>query len=330
MNNLEEKNEKMIRNPHFDDDRVVWKDEYSCVYDSVLDSYSEQFDHQWELLLNGNPEFAVHASNIDDKRISDRVYGITGKHPDGKPWYPDEMDPEFDSFIPEDAYRNKECADFGCGPGRWTKTMMKMGAKSVLSVDASEHAIKSVSRFNPNVLRSNIFDIPEKHPKLKSSFDAAICWGVIMCTHDPKRAFDIVASTIRPEGSLYIMVYAPSGLHGQQWLVDMRKRFHRELKGYEERMRFCEKLADRRWNNDLSLKRNILFKIEELLGRPKPKVIGYWDAMMPFYNWVIDRETIKAWYSRNGFASCIFLNDTGKNWTGLKKWVAYHVYGVKS
>ena len=40
-----------VINPHFDEDRVVWKDEYSGLYHPV--DYGAQFDDQWRLFLEG-------------------------------------------------------------------------------------------------------------------------------------------------------------------------------------------------------------------------------------------------------------------------------------
>ena len=39
-----------MRNPHVDDNIVVWEDAYSGNYGPV--NYEVQFDYQWELFLN--------------------------------------------------------------------------------------------------------------------------------------------------------------------------------------------------------------------------------------------------------------------------------------
>ena len=38
-----------IINPHFDHNRIVWRDEYSGLYQPV--EYDKQFDEQWRLFL---------------------------------------------------------------------------------------------------------------------------------------------------------------------------------------------------------------------------------------------------------------------------------------
>ena len=46
------------RNPHFDDDRVVWSDAYSGAYEPV--AYDQQFDDQWRLFLERQTGFCDH------------------------------------------------------------------------------------------------------------------------------------------------------------------------------------------------------------------------------------------------------------------------------
>jgi 2-polyprenyl-3-methyl-5-hydroxy-6-metoxy-1,4-benzoquinol methylase len=92
----------------------------------------------------------------------------------------------------------RDCIDVGCGMGRWTRVMQALGARSVLSVDLSDSALVSVSRFNPKVLRADIMTIPEQHPELVGQFDFANFWGVGMLTHDPRQAFMSGASTSAP------------------------------------------------------------------------------------------------------------------------------------
>ena len=46
------------RNPHFDDDRVVWNDVFSGEYHPVR--YQEQFDEQWKLFLERKLGFHQH------------------------------------------------------------------------------------------------------------------------------------------------------------------------------------------------------------------------------------------------------------------------------
>ena len=79
-------------------------------------------------------------------------------------------------------------------------------------------------------------------PDMQQVFDFTLCWGVVMCTHDPKRAFANVASTVKPGGSLYTMVYAPT-YHASEFVRGMRRKFHRDHRTAEEKIAFVFEIA---------------------------------------------------------------------------------------
>lgn len=73
----------LMRNPHFDDGRLVWDDSYSGHYEPRV--YAEQFELQWKIALDGNEEYYRYAgASVDDPDIDDRVYEWTGRHPSGR------------------------------------------------------------------------------------------------------------------------------------------------------------------------------------------------------------------------------------------------------
>ena len=106
-----------------------------------------------------------------------------------------------------------------------------------------------------------------------------------MCTHDPRLAFENVASTVKPGGQLYCMVYAPT-YHASEFVLRSRRRYHRELKTPEERSAF----------------------IDELTANDRENAINYQDMLNTFYNWTIDEATLEGWCSANGFSKPVFLN----------------------
>ena len=102
-------------NPDFDDGLVVWADQYSGRYRPV--AYGDQFDDQWR--LEQKRGFDDHTGvEVSDLYIDDRIFEI-------------------------DNFQGKSRLDLGCGPGRWTKTLMALGA-NVTSVDISEHGVPSI------------------------------------------------------------------------------------------------------------------------------------------------------------------------------------------
>jgi 2-polyprenyl-3-methyl-5-hydroxy-6-metoxy-1,4-benzoquinol methylase len=305
-------------NPHFDHNRVIWSDEYSGQYQPV--EYSEQFDEQWRLFLENRLGFHQHTGvETSDPYIDDRIFELTGirDHLTRSRYgmlYPfikrfrlwrerDErrdiggklfLEPKF----PLDYFRGKRCLDIGCGAGRWTRTLLTLGAK-VKSVDVSPHALISTRRFNEDVEELNLFDILERRQDLHETFDFVLSWGVVMCTHDPGSAFANVARTVKPGGQLYVMVYAPT-YHNSPFVLESRKHYHTELTSPEEKLRYAYEIADLPEN-----------------------AINLLDMLNTFYNWTVSEETIYRWYSLNGFKDVVTLNKIEANKC------AYHVLGRK-
>lgn len=306
------------RNPDFDDGLVIWDDSYSGRYQPV--TYSEQFDDQWRLFLERQRGFCDHTGvETSNQYIDDRIYELTGVsdvikrrrfgriyplvskilRPSGN----DErravggklyLEPKF----PLDFFRGQRCLDIGCGAGRWTRTLLALEG-DVKSVDVSEHALNSTRRFNPNTERLDIFDIPSR-PDLHEAFDFVLCWGVVMCTHDPQKAFQNVASTVKPGGSLYIMVYAPT-YHASDGVRELRKQFHRECQTMQE-------------------KQDFVFRIAE----DPDNAINYMDMLNTFYNWTIPEDIVYNWYGDAGFEDIVTLN------RGEPHNCAWHILGRKS
>lgn len=306
------------RNPDFDDGLVVWDDSYSGRYDPVV--YGEQFDDQWRLFLERKEGFRDHTGvETSDPYIDDRIFELTGvqgfserkrigalypvvsgvrsllgkneRRGIGGRLY---LEPKF----PVNYFEGKRCLDIGCGAGRWTKTLMTLGG-NVTSVDVSENAIKSTSRFNPDTSRLDIFDIPTR-PDLQGAFDFTLCWGVVMCTHNPKLAFENVASTVKSGGSLYVMVYAPT-YHASPEVREMRRRFHRECHTIEQKMKFVAEVAE-----DIN------------------NAINYMDMLNTFYNWTIPEDVVHQWFKSAGFDDIVTLNKA-EPYNG-----AWHVLGRRA
>lgn len=312
-------------NPHFDEGLVVWRDEYSGRYTPPPATYDNEFDLQWKIALNGNQEYYQHpGASLEDVYIADRVYEWTGKHPRGTSFHDGSSGSRvLDHPLDANLIRGKDCIDIGCGMGRWTRTMLALGARSVLSVDLSDSALKSVSRYNPNSRKANVMTIPEEHPEWVGKFDFANFWGVAMSTHDPLRAFLSAASTVKPGGALYLMVYCPEGLHAAAETTLKRKRFH-QLKTVAERLAFVDRVYERRWDWSFPLSLNLRNQWANLRRWPRGGKIGVLDLLEPYYNWVIPLDVIHGWMERASFDKVTLLNEHER------EKCAYHVLGLRS
>lgn len=203
----ERSTDEVIANPHFDEDRVVWKDEYSGLYHPV--DYGAQFDDQWRLSLEGKVGFSQHTGvETSDPWIDERIHELTGargfierrkmsslhyqiltfrrrltgqdrRMGIGGRLY---LEPKF----PVDFWRGKYCLDLGCGAGRWTRALIELGAR-VKSTDVSESALRSTRRINEDVEHLDLFDIPEKRPDLRAAFDFSLCCGGSSCAPTIRR-----------------------------------------------------------------------------------------------------------------------------------------------
>ena len=292
------------RNPHFDDDRVVWNDTFSGQYHPVR--YHEQFDEQWKLFLERKPGFHKHTGvETANEYIDDRIREITGVEDYllRKRWGPLSkivkrvsgrgeraarrgiggrlyLEPKFSI----DHFQGKRCLDIGCGAGRWTKTLVSLGAR-VKAMDVSEQGLKSTRRFTSDTEYLDLFDIIPKREDLHAAFDFTLCWGVIMCTHDPRLAFENVASTVKRGGQLYCMVYAPT-YHASEFVLAIPPPLSSRAQHAEERSAF----------------------IDELTANDRENAINYQDMLNTFYNWTINEATLEGWCSANGFSKPVFLN----------------------
>ncbi|MFH1369297.1 MAG: class I SAM-dependent methyltransferase [Elusimicrobiota bacterium] len=106
---------------------------------------------------------------------------------------------------PED-FRDKVVLDAGCGMGRNTMVCGSFSPKAVIGMDIHDGVkvlfenSKSIS--NMHVVKADIFHLP-----FKTIFDAAYSIGVIHHTPDPTKAFNSLASVLKPSGMLSVFVY---------------------------------------------------------------------------------------------------------------------------
>jgi SAM-dependent methyltransferase len=313
-----------MRNPHFDDGLLVWQDEYSGRYEPPAAGYADQFDLQWELYLEEKEGFARAAgAAVDDKAITNRISEWTGKYSNNGSTSVDLIRGPLDHPLDTDLIANKDCIDVGCGLGRWTKVMQTLGARSVLSVDLSKSALAGVSRFNQNTLRADVTNLPAEHRELLSQFDFANLWGVAMHTHDPLKTFLSASATVKPGGALYLMVYAPEGMHNLK-ITNLRRQHFFRLATLRERLDYVDRVYHRRWDASSPLNENVKNVLRNLMGRPKGSKVGVLDMLEPFYSWVIPFEVITGWARKAGFTTVRLLNEFEP------RKCAYHVLMLKS
>jgi SAM-dependent methyltransferase len=117
------------------------------------------FDYQWKNLPSPDLEY-------NEKRIAE-LLDYTG--------------------LRESFFQGKYCLDAGCGTGRWTWAMIRIGAR-VDSFDISEEAVNATRTINPQAY-------------------FVLCWGVLHHLENPFEGFNRVSSQVKRGGYLHIMVY---------------------------------------------------------------------------------------------------------------------------
>jgi len=221
------------------------------------------FDYQWKNLL-GKEVLSGEEEKFEynDDRVKEflKLVGI-------KSWF------KKDSFIKE-----KYCLDAGCGPGRWTYAMQRLGAKKVDSFDLSEQAIKRCKQINS---AAYVFDIWDLKPN--PVYDFVLSWGVLHHTKSTREAFTKVASQVKKGGMLHVMVYN----NENDWAYDgFRGKTCVEKHKYwitltdEEKIKLCEKMIKKYRGN----------------------IHGWFDALNPTFNWSHSSDEVKQWFEEEGFS----------------------------
>jgi ubiquinone/menaquinone biosynthesis C-methylase UbiE len=125
----------------------------------------------------------------------------------------------------------KRCLDVGCGGGRYSIAMARLGAREVVGVDISEQGIENARLRGRDLsnLRFKIANVLEL-PFEDDSFDFVCSSGVLHHTTDSDRGLDQVARVLSPGGKLYLLLYGAGGL---RWSLSYALRPIAQDLGYE-------------------------------------------------------------------------------------------------
>jgi ubiquinone/menaquinone biosynthesis C-methylase UbiE len=118
-------------------------------------------------------------------------------------------------------FEGKRCLDAGCGGGRNSIAMKRLGAAAVDGIDIGKQGLEDARRRaagmeNVNFHYSSILDIPFTD----ETFDLVWCAGVLMITADEDKALDELTRVTKKGGYLYLLVYATEGMRWPlvEWL----------------------------------------------------------------------------------------------------------------
>jgi SAM-dependent methyltransferase len=174
------------------------------------------FDYQWRCLPDGEGMLSDAWFN---EHVADIVSELTGIAP---AWF-----------------RGKRVLDAGCGGGRWSVGLLRLGAH-VTAVDFSEAGLDRTRQVCEGLgpletLRVNLLDPP---PELSARrFDLVFSFGVLHHTGDTFKALDNVARLVADHGLLFLYLYGSASWDLRRTLWTNWVRFRLAGLSFDEKVR---------------------------------------------------------------------------------------------
>ena len=265
---------------------LMSKNDNKAMESEVLDTRGS-FDYQWKNI----PEGAYLLSDAAFRENVDKILL-------------DELG------VSQEFLKGSFAVDAGCGNGRWTYGLLKLGCK-VVAFDFTKSGCKETKN---NTEQFDTFDIilaDILHTPLRNNlFDIVFCWGVLHHTGNVRLAFQNVANLVRHGGLLHIYVYGPKSKRTKLW---------RKI------------LSQFSYNNRLAL----IKALTPLTNKfPKLRVIipfsssihGSFDAYSPSINVESSKEYIVSLFEENGFKTIKNLNP---KWCNAVLSLDIHMQGEK-
>jgi ubiquinone/menaquinone biosynthesis C-methylase UbiE len=128
-------------------------------------------------------------------------------------------------------FKGKRCLDVGCGGGRYTIAMGRLGAAQVTGCDLSEEGladarIHAEGMTNMAFEQASTLDLPFDD----DSFNFVCCSGVLHHTTDADKGLDELTRVLSPGGKLYLLLYGSGGL---RWAASGALRPIAQKLGYD-------------------------------------------------------------------------------------------------
>lgn len=177
----------------------------------------ESFEFQWQDMPNGVP-----TQNTEEylEQVDELVCKLTD--------------------LPRDWFKDKVVADVGCGGGRYSRGLLKLGAR-VFAYDQSESALERNRELNKEFgerLKVEKIDILNWEPD--KVCDLVFCFGVVHHTGNTYKAIYNVQRMVKERGYLFLMVYGYPQTLAEYKLENNARLERRALdeKGFQEKKRY--------------------------------------------------------------------------------------------
>ncbi len=128
-------------------------------------------------------------------------------------------------------FRGKRCLDAGCGGGRYTLALARLGASEAIGCDISTAGLvdarrRAADQANVAFEAGSVLELPHAD----ATFDFVCCSGVLHHTSAPERGLRELTRVLRPGGRLFLLLYGEGGV---RWPTIMRIRPHAQAMGYD-------------------------------------------------------------------------------------------------
>jgi SAM-dependent methyltransferase len=131
---------------------------------------------------------------------------------------------EFHLFFPDREYRaNFDVLIAGCGTWQSAKFAISHPAARVMAIDISPTSLQHTEALKRKYDLANleVRELPiEKVADLDHQFDMIVSTGVLHHLADPDAGLRALRSVLKPDGAMYLMVYAPYGRAGVHMLQE--------------------------------------------------------------------------------------------------------------
>lgn len=259
--------------------------------DKSVDLTSRQtkdaFAHQWEKLKEGN------------YLLSD-------------PWFRKSVDRilwKEEIQIKPEWFKGKDVLDAGCGNGRWSFGLAKLGA-NITAVDINQVAIdetrNAISDFDvdKDFYISPLEDLSINIPPKK--YDLVFSWGVVHHCSSFNGALNELIKFVKDDGILYIYLYGRESIPYLDDLEIFKERIkYNTLRNEEDRYQFLLKKAE---------------------GNPN-LIHNYHDAYAPLINRRLDYDYVHDFIKQRGFEDIVRTIDNTEIFIRAIKGNAKEYYG---
>ncbi len=239
------------------------------------------FSFQWSNLREGE-------AMLSDKWFKENVADIIADH---------------ELLLNKEWFKGKDVIDCGCGGGRWSYGLAKLGA-NITAVDVNQSAITATKDELKNInVRKEFIVTPledlSSHLPAGKKYDLAWSWGVLPFVSSFTRSFQQVMDCVKDGGFIYVNLYGRETLNYEQDIDLFKNRVrYNTLPSWEEKEKF----------------------LIEKAGGNKEKVHQNHDMFSPLLNRRFEYSFIKKTLEDNGFTDVVrTVNNTELYVRAVKK-----------